>query len=59
MPFEIKKTKEGYKLYKLKEKKFVNKTFKTKQSAINTGKNYMRYRNETPIVVKNKILNKK
>lgn len=58
MPFEVKKVKDGYKLWKLKEKKYVKTTFKTKETAINQAKNYMRYRNETPKVVGNKILKK-
>ena len=33
MPFEVKKVGNKYKLWKIKEKKFVKTSFKTKQSA--------------------------
>ena len=57
MPFQVKKVGNSYKLWKINEKKFSKVKFKTKKSAINQAKNYMRYRNEKPIVVGNKILN--
>tara|TARA_A100001201_G_scaffold135211_2_gene123336 strand:- start:847 stop:1026 length:180 start_codon:yes stop_codon:yes gene_type:complete len=59
MPYQVKKVGKKYKLYNLSKKSFVNKEFNTKESAISAGKNYMRYRNEKPIVKGNKILNKK
>lgn len=58
MPYQVKKVGDKYKLWKIKEKVFVNKTFNSKESAISTAKNYMRYRKEKPIVKGNKILNK-
>ena len=58
MPYLIKKVKNKYKLYNIKKKEFVNKTFNSKETAISAGKNYMRYRKEKPIVQGNKILNK-
>jgi hypothetical protein len=33
--------------------------YKSKQSAINSGKNFMRFRNEKPVVKGSKILNSK
>ena len=59
MPFEVRKVEGGYKLYKLKEKEFAKPLFKTRQSAINQGRNYMRYRHEKSVVKGNKILKKK
>ena len=50
MPYRIDKTKNGYKLWNLKKKSYVNKIYKTKQAAINSGKNFMRYRREEPIL---------
>ena len=58
MPYQIKKVGSKYKLYNIKKKEFVNKTFNSKETAISAGKNYMRYRKEKPIVQGNKILNK-
>tara|TARA_B100000212_G_C27354019_1_gene524970 strand:- start:240 stop:425 length:186 start_codon:yes stop_codon:yes gene_type:complete len=59
MPYQIKKINGKYKLYNLKKKEFVNKTFNTKESAISAGKNYMRYRKEKPVLKGNKLLNAK
>jgi len=59
MPFEIKKVQDKYKLFNLSKKQFVKAAYKTKQTAINAGKNFMKYRNENPLVRGNKILNKK
>jgi len=59
MPFEVKKVGKSYKLWKINEKKYAKVKFKTKKTAINQAKNYMRYRKENPIVVGNKILNRK
>lgn len=58
MPYQIKKVGKKYKLYNIKKKEYVNKEFNSKETAISAGKNYMRYRKETPIVKGNKILNK-
>jgi len=44
MPFTIKKQKDGkYKLYNLEKKRYTKKSFKTKQSALNMKKVYMKY----------------
>ena len=43
MPWRIDKVRDGYKLFNLDKEKYVNQTFKTKQSAMNARKNYNRY----------------
>ena len=43
MPWRIDKVGDKYKLYNLDKKKYVNKTFNTRKSAIATRKNYGRY----------------
>ena len=43
MPWRIDKVSDGYKLYNLDKKKYVNKKFNTKLSAVNARKNYNRY----------------
>lgn len=59
MPFQIIKTNDNkYKLFNLHKQTYAKPTFKTKQSAINSGLNYMRYRHETGVVKGNKILKK-
>lgn len=62
MPYQIKKQVNGnktiYKLYNLKKKEFVKVNFKSKQSAVKAGMNYMRYRKENPVLVGNKLINK-
>lgn len=59
MPYKIIKKDDKFKLYNLTKKEFVNKNFKTKESAVSAGKNYMRYRKEEPILKGNRILDKK
>jgi len=64
MPYQIKKIKNNdntytYKLWNISKKEFVKKNFKTKESAVNAGINYMKYRKEKPVLVGNKLLNKK
>jgi len=59
MPYQIKKVGDKYKLYNLKKKEFVNKTFNSKESAIKAGMNYMKFRKEKPVLKGNKLLNKK
>jgi|TARA_R110002020_G_scaffold153222_2_gene332590 hypothetical protein len=59
MPYQIKKVGDKYKLYNLHKKEYVNKEYKSKQSAINSGMNFMRYRKEKPYLKGNKILDKK
>jgi hypothetical protein len=58
MPYQIKKQGEKYKLWNISKKQFVNKEYKSKETAINAGKNFMRYRKEKPYVKGNKILSK-
>jgi len=43
MPWKIIKVDDKFKLYNTDKKKYVNKIFNTRQSAINTRKNYERY----------------
>ncbi len=59
MPYKIVKFANHYKLYKIKEKKYAKTKFKTKQTAINQAKNWMRYRGERPFRRGNLILNRK
>ena len=56
MPFKVVKRKGYFLLYRIKQKNYVNVKFKSKESAISAGKNYMRYRKETPYVKGNYIL---
>lgn len=58
MPYNIVKKGDKYMLRK-KDGTFVNKKYKTKQTAINSGINFMRYRKERGYVKNNKILVKK
>jgi len=58
MPFQVVKENDKFRLKKIKEGTYVKTLFKSKESAINAAKNYMRYRHETPIVKGNKILAK-
>lgn len=60
MPFLIKRQPDGrYRLWNLHKKAYAKPTYKTKESAANAGKNFMRYRGEKPVLVGNKILAKK
>jgi len=59
MPYLIEKKDNKFYLKNITKKEYVNKKFNSKASAINAGKNYMRYRNEVPVVKGNKIINKK
>jgi hypothetical protein len=43
MPFAIQKVGTGYKLYNLEKKTYAKRTFKTRQSAVNTRRVYMNY----------------
>ena len=59
MPFRIDQTPSGkFKLFNLHKKKYTKQLFLTKQSAINSGKNSMRYRHECGFVKGNFILKK-
>ena len=46
MPFRLDKKKNGYRLYNLEKKRYAKPTFKTKQSALNMKKTYMKYDNK-------------
>ena len=60
MPFELLYLpRGGIQLRRINDKTVINKIYKTKQSALNAGMNFMRYRGEEPYVKGNKILNKK
>ena len=58
MPYQVKKIGKTYQLYNLEKKTFVNMKFRSKKAAISAGKNFMRYRNEVPVVKGDKILPK-
>tara|TARA_R100000654_G_scaffold28502_2_gene53105 strand:+ start:8776 stop:9204 length:429 start_codon:yes stop_codon:yes gene_type:complete len=57
MPYQIKKVGKKYKLFKIKEKTFVNKEYNSKESAVKAGMAMMRYRKEKPVLKGNKLLN--
>ena len=60
MPFElVHLPRGGVQLKRLKDNIVVKTIFKTRQSAINAGMNFMRFRGEEPYVKGNRILNKK
>ena len=60
MPFQVIKDGDKFKLKKIDDGKIINKTFNSKESAINMAKLYMEYRKEQNIrVVGNKILGTK
>ena len=60
MPFQVFKDGQKFKLKKIDDGKIINKTFNSKESAINMAKRYMEYRKEQNIrVVGNKILGTK
>ena len=60
MPFQVIKDGQKFKLKKIDDGKIINKTFNSKESAINMAKRYMEYRKEQNIrVVGNKILGTK
>jgi len=60
MPFQVIKDGDKFKLKKIDGGKIINKSFNSKQAAINMAKRYMEYRKETNIrVVGNKILGTK
>jgi hypothetical protein len=60
MPFQVIRDGDKFKLKKIDGGKIINKSFNSKQAAINMAKRYMEYRKETNIrVVGNKILGTK
>ena len=58
MPYKIVKINDHYKLYNMKKKKYVNKKYKSKQTAANAGINFGRYRKENLILKGNKLVKK-
>lgn len=44
MPFQIKKEENIWKIWRINEKNFINKSFKSRESALKTAMNYMLYR---------------
>ena len=46
MPYRIKKVGKFWRIYKIKDKRFIKTKYKTKQSATNTVINWLRYRHE-------------
>ena len=60
MPFQIRESPDGkFRLYNLHKKKYAKKIFKSRETAISQGLNWMRYRGEKGYVVGDKILHKK
>ena len=59
MPYKIVQDDKHFHLINMKTNKMIKTKYNSKQSAINSGKNFMRFRNENPIVKGNKILNSK
>jgi|TARA_R100000329_G_C7614365_1_gene218065 hypothetical protein len=43
MPFVVKKVEDKYKIYNKDKKRFVNKTFNSRKSAMSAKKNYENY----------------
>jgi len=58
MPYRIDKKDNVYKLFNLTKKEYVKKDFRSKETAISAGKNYMRYSGEKPILKGNRLINK-
>jgi hypothetical protein len=57
MPYRIDAKKGLFFLWNINKKKYVEIPFKSRQTAINAGKNYIRFREKTKSkVVGNKIL---
>ena len=50
MPWKIVKQGDVFRLFNTEKKKYVNKTFKTRQAALNTKKNYERYKKKGSLV---------
>lgn len=59
MPYQIKKVGQYWKLWNIKKKEFVNKNYKSKQSAANSGINFGRYRKEKLVLKGNKLVKAK
>ena len=58
MPYQVKKVGDKYKLWNISKKEYVNKSYNSKETAIKSGMNFMRYRKEKPYVKGSKILSK-
>ena len=56
MPYQIKKVGQHYKLWNIKKKVFVNKNYKSKQTAANAGINFGKYRKEKLVLKGNKLV---
>ena len=56
MPFQIIKKDNYFILKNINTNKIINKKFKSKETAIKSGLNYMSYRNEKGKVKGNKII---
>jgi len=59
MPFLIKNVDGKWKLYNIMKKVYVKTSYKTRDSAIRAGMNFMRYKGEEPYLSGNRILAKK
>ena len=56
MPFEIRRTPEGWRLFNLHKREFAKAVFKSKQSAARAGLGYMRYRHEKGKLVGDRLV---
>ena len=59
MPYRVDKVGGSYKLYNLSKKTYVNKKYKSKEAAMNAGRNFGRYRKENLIPKGNKLVKAK
>ena len=56
MPYKVVETKKGvFQLLNIKTKNYIKTLYKSKQSAVNAGLNFMRYRHEKGKVISNKL----
>lgn len=56
MPYQVKKVGDKYQLWNITKKEYVNKKYNSKETAVKSGMNFMRYRKEKPYLKGNKIL---
>ena len=59
MPFLVKKVGDKWKLWNIHKKIYTKVNFKSKETALKAGINYMKFRKEKPYVKGNRILKKK
>ena len=59
MSYRVDKVGDSYKLYNLSKKTYVNKKYKSKEAAMNAGRNFGRYRNENLKPKGNKLVKAK